>query len=133
MLGDKLGGAAGKITTQRVLPNPGGGPKMETSFQAAGTMLGVAVKEIGTYWAVIRPDGTMYGEGQGVLMGAGGEAASWIGGGVGTLKDGAASYRGAIYFQSAAPAWVRLNSVAGLFEFEVDAQGNSKSEIWEWK
>ena len=26
-----------------------------------------------------------------------------------------------------------LNGVAGLFEFEVDAQGNSKSEIWEWK
>jgi hypothetical protein len=134
MLGDKLGSATGKITAQRVLPNPGGGPKMETSFQAAGTLLGVSTKEVGTYWAVIRPDGTVYGEGQGVLMGAGGEAGTWVGAGVGTVKkDGAASYRGAIYYQSAAQAWVRLNSVAAVFEFEADPQGNTKSELWEWK
>ena len=134
MLGDKIGSSTGKITTQRVLPNAGGGPKMETSFQAAGTLLGVNVKEVATYWAVIRPDGTVYGEGQGVLMGANGEAATWVGSGVGTVKkDGAASYRGAIYFQTASPAWVRLNSIAGVFEFEADNQSNPKSEIWEWK
>jgi hypothetical protein len=97
-------------------------------------MLGVTIREVGTYWSVIRPDGTVYGEGQGVLMGANGEAATWTGAGVGTLKkDGAASYRGAIYFQTATSAWIRLNSVAGLFEFELDTQGNAKSEIWEWK
>jgi hypothetical protein len=134
MLGEKIGGETGKVTSQRVLPNPGGGPKMETSFQATGTLLGVTETNVGTYWAVVRPDGTLYGEGQGVLMGKGGEMASWVGQGVGTIKkDGAVSYRGAVYYQTATPAWSHLNSVAAIFEYEVDAQGNSRSEAWEWK
>jgi hypothetical protein len=134
MLGEKLGGEAGKVTSQRVLPNPGGGPKMETSFQAQGTLLGVNETDTGTYWSVVRPDGTLYGEGQGIVMGEGGEMATWIGQGVGTLKqDGAVSYRGAVYYQTSSPTWARLNSIAVLFEYEVDAQGNSRSEVWEWK
>jgi len=134
MLGEKLGAESGRVTSQRVLPNPGGGPKMETSFQATGTVLGVNETDTGTYWAVVRPDGTLYGEGQGVVMGQGGEMATWVGQGVGTLKkNGSVSYRGAVYYQTTSPTWLRLNSVAAIFEFEVDAQGNLKSEIWEWK
>jgi hypothetical protein len=134
MLGEKIGGEAGKVTSQRVLPNPGGGPKMETSFQATGTLLGVGETDTGTYWAVVRPDGTLYGEGQGVVMGKEGDMATWIGQGVGTLKqDGSVSYRGAVYYQTSSPRWSRLNSVAAIFEYEVDAQGNTRSEIWEWK
>ena len=41
MQGEKIGEESGKVTSQRVLPNPGGGPKMETSFQASGTLLAV--------------------------------------------------------------------------------------------
>jgi hypothetical protein len=134
MLGTKLGGETGKVTSQRVLSNPGGGPKMETSFQATGKLLGVSTTSTGTYWSVARPDGTMYGEGQGIVMGKGGERASWVGQGVGTVKkNGSVSYRGAVYYQTSARKWSRLNSVASIFEYEVDAQGNSSSEIWEWK
>ena len=68
MLGEKIGGTAGKITSQRILPNLGGDPKMETSFQANGSILGTDVKETGTYCTIVRPDGTLYGEGQGVMM-----------------------------------------------------------------
>jgi hypothetical protein len=42
MLGDKIGEATGRVTCTRVLPNPGGGPRMETSFEASGRVLGVA-------------------------------------------------------------------------------------------
>jgi hypothetical protein len=134
MLGEKIGESTGKVTSQRVLPNPGGGPKMETSFQASGKLLGVDETETGTYWAVVRSDGTLFGEGQGVIMGKEGDMATWVGQGVGTIgKGGAVSYRGAIYYQSASPKWSRLNSVASVFEFEVDAQGNSRSQLWEWK
>jgi hypothetical protein len=133
MLGDKIYEATGRVTARRVLPNPGG-PKMETSFEAGGKLLGVDGRETGTYWSVVRPDGTLYGEGQGILMGKGGEVATWIGQGVGTIKtDGGVSYRGAVYYQTSAPAWNRLNTVAAVFEFEVDAQGNSRSQLWEWK
>ena len=134
MLGDKIGEAAGKVTSRRVLPNLGGGPKLETSFESSGRLVGVEVSEIGTYWSVVRADGSLYGEGQGVLMGKGGEAATWVGQGVGALKpDGIVSYRGAVYYQTATPAWSRLNSVAAVFEFEVDAQGKTRAQLWEWK
>jgi hypothetical protein len=41
MLGEKIGESTGKVTSRRVLANPGGGPKMETSFEASGRLLGV--------------------------------------------------------------------------------------------
>lgn len=134
MLGEKVGETSGKVTGQRVLPNPGGSPKMETSFQSSGKLLGVEQTEMGTYWAVLRPDGTLYGEGQGVMMGKDGETATWVGQGVGRFgKAGAVSYRGAIYFQSAHQKWSKLNSVAAIFEYEVDGQGNTRAQLYEWK
>jgi hypothetical protein len=134
MQGEKIGEESGKVTSQRVLPNPGGGPKMETSFQASSTLLGVTATETGTYWSAVRPDGTLYGEGQGIVMSKEGDLATWVGQGVGTLKkDGAVSYRGALYYQSSSPRWSRLNSVAAIYEYEVDAQGNIRSQLWEWK
>ena len=82
----------------------------------------------------MRPDGTVLGEGQGVVKGAKGQMASWVGQGVGKLGRGqAVSYRGAIYYQSASPEWSRLNNVAAVFEYEVDEQGNTDAKIWEWK
>ena len=134
MLGERIGEGTGKVTSQRVLPNPGGGPKMETSFQESGSLLGVNTTETGTYSAVVRPDGNLFGEGQGIVMSKDGDMASWTGQGVGTLKkDGAVSYRGAIYFQTASPKWTRLNSLAVVYEYEVDAQGNTRGQLFEWK
>ena len=45
MLGEKIGGISGKVTKQRVLPNLGGAPKMESSFQANGSLRGVDLKD----------------------------------------------------------------------------------------
>jgi hypothetical protein len=134
MLGEQIGEESGKVTGRRVLANPGGGPKMETSFEASGKLLGVSFHENGTYWSALRPDGTLYGEGQGIVMGAGGEAATWVGSGIGVFRsDGGVNFRGAIFYQTAAPAWARLNKVATVFEYDVDAQGGTKSKLWEWK
>jgi hypothetical protein len=134
MLGERIGEGRGRVTTQRVLPNLGGGPKMETSFQSSGSLLGVADTETGTYVAVVRPDGSLFGEGQGITMSREGDVLSWVGQGVGTLqKGGAVSYRGAVYCQTTSPRWARLNSLAVLFEFEVDSEGNTRGEFFEWK
>jgi hypothetical protein len=133
MLGEKIGEMSGKVTSQRVLSVEGGGPKMEASFQASGSFVGTNAKDTGTYSTVARPDGTLYGQGHGVMMTEGGEMATWTGHGVGRMeKDGSASYRGAIYYQTMPARWSRLN-VAVLFEYHVDAQGNTHSEYWEWK
>jgi hypothetical protein len=76
----------------------------------------------------------LYGEGQGIVMSKEGDLATWVGQGVGVIKqDGAISYRGAVYYQTQSARWSRLNSVAGIFEYEVDAQGNARAQTWEWK
>ena len=107
---------------------------METTFQATGSILGVGHRTTGTYTSVMRPDGTLYGEGQGIVMNSEGGGATWVGSGVGMIKnDGSVSYRGAIYYQTSAAKWTRLNGVAAVFEYEVDPQGNARSQIWEWK
>ena len=134
MQGDKIGNEAGKVTLRKTVPNPGGIPKVETTFEATGSILGVKHITIGTYVSMLRPDGTVFGEGQGVVRGNGGAMASWVGQGVGTFRpDGGVSYRGAIFYQTPSPQWSRLNSVAAIFEYEVDGQGNTSAQIWEWK
>ena len=112
MQGDKIAETSGKVTSQRVLPNPGGGPKMESSFTASGKLLGVDETETGTYWAAVRPEAVHSLD-----------ASRFIG----------VSYRGAVYYQSSSSRRSRLNSVAGVFEYEVDAQRNTRAQIWEWK
>ena len=108
--------------------------KMETSVQTDMTLLGVKATNTVTYWSVVRPDGTLYGEGNGIVMGKEGDLATFIGQGVGTIKkDGSVSFRGALYYQSSSPKWSRLNSVAAIFEHDVDPAGNVRSQLWEWK
>ena len=57
MLGEKIGGISGKVTLRGVLRNLGGDLKMETSFQASGSVLGADVKETGTYRLFSVPTG----------------------------------------------------------------------------
>lgn len=37
------------------------------------------------------------------------------------------------FYRSSSPEWSRLNSVAAIFEYEVDAEGNARAQLWEWK
>ena len=133
MLGEMVVELRGKRTGRRVL-SVDNGFKVEVAFESTGKMLGIDVMEVGTYWSESRPDGSLYGEGHGVVIGADGNSATWKGQGVGRfVEGGAVSYRGAIYYSTASPKLARLNSVAAVFEFEVDAEGNTHSKLWEWK
>jgi hypothetical protein len=133
MLGEQIYQARGKRTGRRVL-SADSGFKVEVSLEGVGKLLGVDVNEIGTYTSETRPDGSLYGEGQGIVLANDGATATWKGAGVGKfLGGGAVSYRGALYYTSASPKFARLNTVAQLFEFEVDAEGNTHTKGWEWK
>ena len=133
MLGEQLGEETGKVVVRRILPSDGG-PKIEVSVQSTGKLLGIETRSMVTYTASMRPDGSVYGEGQGILMGKNGEAASFRGAGNGRLgSGGAVSYRGAIYIDSQSEKWSRLNSVALVFEYEADADGNTKNKLFEWR
>ena len=135
MLGELLSEDRGQITSTRVLPSePGQGPRLEMSFEAHGTVLGITSQEVATYTGVTRPDGTIYGEGQGLITSPAGDLAVWRGSGVGRMtEDGGTEFRGAIYFETASPAWAQLNSVAGVFEYSADASGKTESKVWEWR
>jgi len=134
MLGDLLYEESGQMTSTRVLPSESGAPRMENTFHAAGTIEGVHHDDTGTYIAVIRPDGTVFGEGQGVLVTEHGDVATWTGQGAGRMVEGGGmSFRGAVYYQSSAERFARLNGVCGVYEYEVDAGGKTEGKIWEWK
>lgn len=132
MLGDKLGEENGQVTGMRVL-SVDEGPHMETSFQAQGRLLGVDVNDVGTYVGTMRPDGSIYGEGQGFAMGASGEYASWKANGVGVMhEDGKITFRGALAYSTAAEAWSKLNGVSAVYEYEQTPDGKTHAVLWEW-
>jgi len=134
MLGELIGEDVGAVTVRRVLPSSGAGPEVEVSFQSTGKLLGIEMTNMGTYVSAMRPDGTLFGGGQGVVMGAQGATATWKGQGVGRFNpDGSISFRGAIYYESNSPQWSRLNSVAAVYEHEIGADGAIKDKTWEWK
>ena len=133
MLGELISESRGKRTGRRVLSTDGG-LKVEVSTEDSGKLLGINMNSFLTYSAVVRPDGSLYGEGQGAGTTADGELVTWKGQGVGRIgAGGAVSYRGAVYYYTSSAKLARLNSVAGVFEFDVDASGNTQAKIWEWK
>jgi hypothetical protein len=135
MLGEQLGEQHGKVIGTRVLAPDGDCAKVEISFQASGKFLGLDITEMATYWSVVRSDGSLYGEGHGVLMAKDGSSATWIGSGVGrfTGKGSGTSFRGAIYYHTESRSLARLNQITVLFEHETDENGNTHSKSWEWK
>lgn len=132
MLGELIFESHGKRIVRRVLSTEP--PTVEVSFEESGQIVGVNASGFGTYTSSIRPDGIIYGEGQGAVATQEGEMVAWKGSGVGVFKEGGAvSYRGAVYYRTPSQKLARLNTVAGVFEFEVSADGSTSSKIWEWK
>jgi len=132
MLGELIGETRGKRIVRRVLASDP--PQVEVTFEDGGKMLGIEVQGFGTYESEVRADGGIYGEGQGVYMSAAGDMLSWNGSGLGKFGEGGAvSYRGILYYRSTSPKFAKLNTVAAVFEYEVDAKGGTHAKIWEWK
>jgi hypothetical protein len=138
MLGEKVGETTGKIIAQRVLAQEesgAAGPRIEVSVQESGTLLGLETTGLLSYWSVLREGGVLYGEGRGVSMSKDGETCSWRGAGIGkaTGRGMAASYRGSLYYEAKGPRLSRLNGTCVVFEYQVDENGNTKSQMFEWK
>src|SRR5690242_11306414 len=133
MLGNVISEGQGKRTGRRVVAvSPTF--KVEVSFEEATKVLGTDGMNIGTYDSSPKPDGSLEGIGQGVWASLEGDMVTWNGIGIGRLgAGGTITYRGCLSFSTSSPKFTSLNGVAGVFEFDVDAQGNTKSKIWEWK
>ena len=98
MLGKLICKEKGAATGTRVLTAENGNVKLEVCVRSQGKILGLADTQQWTYWSEVRPDGTMYGEGKGLITLKNGDTATGVGRAVG--KSGAVKYRGAIYFYS---------------------------------
>ncbi len=132
MLGEKIGETTGKRLVRRVISvDP---PTAEVSFEDSGQMLGVPTTGIGSYTSVVRPDGSIFGHGQGLNTTQDGDAVTWTGTGLGHFgPGGSVSYRGMLFFRTTSQKLARLNNACGAFEYEVDPSGATVSKIWEWK
>ena len=132
MLGEMIGETTGRRIVRRVVSTD---PlRVEVSFEDSGKMLGVNTTGFGTYTSAVRPDGSIYGEGEGAFMTQDGELVTWKGSGLGTFKErGAVSYRGILYYQTASQKLARLNKVPAVFEYEIDPEGKTQAKSWEWK
>jgi hypothetical protein len=134
-LGEQLGESTGRITGTRVLAPEGQQLKVEVALEGRGTMLGEDITEVGTYWQTLRPGGVLYGEGVNLWMTTDGESVRWEGFGVGhpTGPPPAGHFGVCGSAQTEAQRLDRLNSVANVLEYDVDAEGNYHWTLWEWK
>ena len=133
MLGDQFYELQAEVIGTKVVS--GEPPTMEVTYRGTGKLRGTETTEVGTYVATMRPDGTLFGEGEGIVMTGDGAGLTWKGSGVGhpTGKGMAASWRGAIYYRTNSEKFAELNHVAGLFEWDIDENGHGSAKIWEWK
>jgi hypothetical protein len=89
---------------------------------------------MGTYTSVVRADGSIFGTGQGMEMTGDGESLTWTGTGSGRFgPGGSVSYRGMLFLSTTSKKLARLHNACAAFEYDVDAEGNTLSKMWEWK
>ena len=132
MLGEQIGETKGRRLVRRVISvDP---PTAEVSFEDAGHVFGTPTTGMGTYTSVVGPDGSISGQGQGLMMTKDGDSITWTATGIGRFgPGGAVSYRGMLFFKTASQKLTRLNNACGAFEYDADATGNTVSKMWEWK
>jgi hypothetical protein len=136
MLGDQIAEIRGKVTGQRVL-DAAEGPKVEYSFTASGTMKGIEITHMATFYTV--PKGNaLYGQGQGVITtrDGSGEMATETGQGIGKFTDDGKKvmFRGSFFYKASSSGKLAfLNNIVGVFEYEGDELGNTFYKVWEWK
>lgn len=133
MLGELIGETKGKISNQNVVSVEG--PTIETTVSSSGTLKGVQVNEMLTYVASPSSKGILHGIGKGVINTLDGEIATYTGEGIGRFDaSGLLTWRGAIFFHSSSQGKLEfLNNKVGVFEAQVDSQGNFTDKTWEWE
>ena len=132
MLGEQIAELKGKMMGQRVLDSEG--PTMETSISARGSVRGTQVNESLTYVARATSAGVLHGEGQGVIMAGDSEMAAYTGKGIGRFTASGVQWRGAMFYRTSSTGKLSfLNNVVGVFEADMDSEGNFSEKIWEWR
>lgn len=133
MLGDQVSELKGKVQGRRVVDVRG--PTLETTVEADGMYKGVEVYETLTFIGSPISGTVLHGEGKGIIRTAGGELATYEGKGIGIIKtEGVTRWRGLVFFSTISNGKLKfLDNLLGVFEVEIDSQGNFREKVWEWK
>ena len=134
-LGDLILDETGQVTGMRVLSSDANGTKIEVSLQLSGTIRGVAETTIWTYITLTRPDGSMYGYGQGVMTTEDGDVINLIGNGSGRTPPpgGTTNFRTMLHRHTTSETYADLNGAALAGEYDVAPDGSAVNKCWEWK
>ena len=112
-------------------------PKIEVSISGSGRFRGIEVAEVWTYYSLHRDDGSIYGEGKGVIMTKNrNELATATGRSIGKhTKSGKMRYAGTQFYRTNSPRKLAfLNNLVAVIEYEVHHESSSYvHKLWEWK
>lgn len=127
---------SGKVTHYRTLDFENS--KIETTISGNVTLKNdINAYDNLTYWSIPQLDGTYYSEGNGTLIGKGGdELASWRAVGKGHYSDSGQTkinIGSAIFRTKPSGVMAFLNNTIGLYEYEIDNKGNTAGKMWQWK
>ena len=133
-LGELVLEDSGQITGIRVLSTDASGTNLELSLQLAGTIRGVGHTTLWTYTMLQRPDGSLYGQGNGVLTTVNGDVIHLIGSGSGKANPGGAvRFCTMLHAHGATGQNADLNFIGLVGEYDVAADGTAVNKNWEWK
>ena len=134
-LGDLLVEETGTVTGIRVLSNDASGSKVEISMRTTGTIRGVAESTLWTYSQLTRPDGSLYGEGEGVTTTQDGDVIQWKGSGSGQVAapGDTINFFSAAFAHTESVKYADLNSIGLVCHYDVAADGSTVCKGWEWK
>jgi hypothetical protein len=135
MLGEQFAELNGRVTGQRIVNSR---PlTMETTANTRGRIRDVQVTDMVTFVvSETTSSGVLHGTGTGVIRAIGrSDIATYTGEGIGTqLSSGAVSYRGSVFLSTTSTGALSfLNNMIGVFEIEIDHEGNFKCKTWQWK
>jgi len=131
MLGDFIGEFRGKMVGFRVLSDG----KIEGTEQGTGKLLGMDAYAMDTGTSTPTPNGIIMTERNGLFTTVDGDSVRVKTNGIGWLtgKGQKSSYRGISYHNTQSPKLERLNKVVGIWEYELDENGDWTLKLWEWK
>ena len=134
-LGELLVEEVGSITGFRVLPATAEGANYEISLSTKGKLRDTNFTTNWTYLQVVRTDGSIYGEGDGVCTTECGQTLYLEGSGSATGADenGNIPMRVINHYRTNSEKFADLNGAALVGEYDVKADGTTVMKLWHWK
>jgi hypothetical protein len=125
----------GSVTGVRVLSTDASGTRLEVSVQLSGTIRGVGENTLWTYTTLTRPDGSIYGGGEGYMTTQDGDVINLVGAGSGLTPapGGKTRFLTMLHAHTSSAKFADLNGIGLVGEYIVAADGSAVNKNWEWK